>query len=316
MSSDRGSILVADADPELFVDEERDEELFKQSVLNASESVVLSEHHWFGDTISNILQLCRRASPIGVLNMVGNNSTIAFSLFSASPRIPRVGSLEPYDSRPAQTQQDTTNFALWFSSIFLTWRGEVTYHLLGSGSNIGASGAPNPTDELAVTLTNVDVWQTSNYPAPVLSEEPFINPTGSFQYPNGAFHKPDSLADQPAVASVPYYSEMTFQHTMDPGNFLAATATPTVATIVPYNKGSIPGVRAYVTSSAPLPALGNNHYVLDCLCNVSDNFSFGGLYPPPVFTDAYCLPATPVDSPSYLTANQCAGPTSWIITVP
>jgi hypothetical protein len=208
---------------------------------------------------------------------------------------------------------------MWFSSIYLTWRGEVSYQIIGNGSNFGITGVSNPTDTLGITIANTDAWNTTPYPqTSESSEEPFVNQTGSFLYPNGAFHKPDSLADQPAVVSVPYYSEMTFQHTIDPGNTLAASAPAgSVAAIVPFNRGSVPGIRAYVTSSQPVPALGSNHYTIECLCNVSDNFSYGGLYPPPVFTDAYCLPSTAVDAPVYLNPTPgAAGPTAWIFAVP
>jgi hypothetical protein len=319
MSSDRGAIYAIDANPELNIVAGRDEELFQQSVLNSSESVVLSQHHWFGDTITNILQLARRVSPLGFFSMKGNNATYAFSLFSTSPRIARVGSLEPLDSRPSQTISDNTNFALWFSNIYLTWRGEVSYQIIGNGSNFSVTGSSNPTDVLGITIANTDAWNTSNYPQiSVLEEEPFVNSTGSYLYPNGAFHKPDSLSDQPAVVSVPYYSEMTFQHTIDPGNRLVDTAPAgAITTIVPFTRGSVPGIRAYVTSSQPTPTSGTNHYAIECLCNVSDNFSYGGLYPPPVFTDAYNLPAATVDNPVYLNAMPGgAGPPAWIFTLP
>jgi len=106
---------------------------------------------------------------------------------------------------------------------------------------------------------------------------------------NGVKIRPALLPGVPASAVVPYYSQETFHLTPD---FFGGGTTGAPANVYTlYNNGTCPGIcfgtLADTTATAPFPVA--------MLANISDNFAFGGLYPPccstvSVATGAHVLP--------------------------
>lgn len=301
----------------------------KAQVFNSGESssdtpsAQLSHNHWFGDKITSILDVTRRPSSIGW--MIGNTTQLAYqSIWSLFNTIPSMAKPQPTDVSTAAESFGNAlpypnNFAVWFSNIYLAWRGEVSYQLLAEiGGNITSSANYLPSnDRPAVKLTNVDAWDFTSFPFPSFGRPNFSGyvPSAS-TYTDGSFYKPMYNTDIPMTASVPYYSESTFQMTIDPGLPAIGGSPPTFAYFgTPYVTGAMPGVNVSVQMPVPL----NTEVAFDpmrftMLASTGDNFSFGALYPPGVITD-YITDGSQTFS-LYTTPLNYSHPINWITSVP
>jgi hypothetical protein len=302
----------------------------KKQVFNSGESssdtpsAQLSHNHWFGDKITSIMDVTRRPTSIGF--MIGTGVQFASqSIWSLFNTIPQMSKPLPTDVSTAAESFGNAlpypnNFAVWFSNIYLAWRGEVSYQLVAEigGNTTSTQNFLPSSNRPAVKLTNTDAWDFTTFPF-LSTGRPTFNvgytPSAS-TYTDGTFYKPMYNVDIPIAASVPYYSESTFQMTIDPG-LPAISGSPTTFTFfgAPYVTGAMPGVNVTVQP----PASQNVELPFDAvrftmLASTGDNFSYGALYPPGVITD-YITDGSQ-SFPLSTTASTYSLPPTWITSVP
>jgi len=281
----------------------------------------LSETQWFGDTIEDILQLTRRPGPIANLRTTAYVTELTVSLFTTCSQSARPLRAETLVASVGNPIPGVVNFASWFANIFLTWRGEVAYHVVPEYGSYGntTTNVNNTWDDLGVFITNSDAYR--NVPTPYITDTGAtrVNPSSNLvRNLNGTTYKPALQPDQPATALVPYYAENTFIHTIDPGLFPNTSLVPQQITKAPYTSGEIPGVTITVVnpnfhvSTYAGAAQGMN---LSILASTGDNFSYGGLYPPGVTTDMVLNPAA--GGQQLISSNGVISrPQNWIQVVP
>lgn len=244
----------------------------------------LSPTHFFGELIHSIIPLCKRPGVLSILNGNANNPvTLAIkqSLFNFPLFISRQPLLEAdaLDRGAAITDLEYPfSYAAWFSKIFLTSRGEVTYTVIprvqsGQAVLYPAAGAD---DNGSVRIANVALYPrsmlaTTNNLAPYDTSLGYSNTYSGDTNALAAamLYRPAMSGGIPATAVAPYWSMATFQLTPDQ-YWRPGIATPLY---YQYNLNiDIPGVEISVAAAA-----GTSWNIL---ASAGDNFSFGGFYPP------------------------------------
>jgi hypothetical protein len=313
LTSSRGGIYTAAIAPGLSD---------AKQVHNAAEtpsdqpSAQLSCDHWFGDKIETILDVTRRPTSIGWFNDdVKEFGQVNFSLFTTLPSLCKP---QPSDSSAATFSFGNplpfpNNYAVWFANMYLVWRGEVSYQVFSETGLFTVPGtAAAGTDSVALKLTNCDAYNLVPFPflqaGAVVAHD--YSPTSS-TYTDGCFYKPANIFSMPATAAVPYYSENTFQHTIDPGIAYKSGTSAYTFFAAPYTSGAVPGINIAYT----LPIADTAQPVrMTVLANTGDNFSYGGIFPPMAVCDFITngTQTTAVYTTS-VTYHQAA---DWITSVP
>jgi len=263
--------------------------------LNSASVLVMDPDSFNGENVCHLMDLIRRPgilTGLGLPGVVGNLSTTAtyiVSLFRSfpytfsTPTLENFGPLTPNVTIPTarRTQFMPSSYVNYFSRLFVTWRGEVTYTVVqpftGNGTN--AEGELYPImlsnyQDARFLPRSYPVTPVGNKDAPgVTARTPGgllpIDPT----YGSGVFYRPAAQSANPPSVSIPYYA--TESHFLTPDVWTSGLADFRVTT---FNRGTAPAVRIdTLVSKSALAAVFPT-----VLVEAGDNFSFGMLYPPPV----------------------------------
>jgi len=312
LCSSRGAVFVTTIPPTL-------EE--PQVHCAGSGTAKLSETHWFGEEVTDVLQLTRRPGPIVQSRGFEFINNFLASIFTSNPRFPRPLRAEfSQNTSIGDPNGLNVNFPLWFANIFLTWRGEASYQLIPeyNGYYNSTTDSTNASDNMAVFMTNADAWQNIITPEPVGGFSPAAGYGLTMaNLANGGVYKPANRTDQPSTAIVPFYTEQTFMHTPDIGIFTATPTAQSRVTQIPFNTGTTPGVS--VTYMNPIHGESADlagQLDVTLLVSTSDNFSYGGLFPPGVVTDFIKSISGPATNNLVSVAGIVMKPSAWISVVP
>lgn len=328
LCSSRG-VIYALGTPGFAVTDGEKKEKDKKQVFNVADklsgdsgpaepSAQLSESHWFGDKIESILDITRRPSSIGYVSQFDRTAMTIWSLFTATGHSVRaMPVLDPASTNAIGSGNPLPqSLAVWFSNIFLAWRGEVSYQVANEPGYFRVGTSKSDSDETySVRMINVDAW--GGVPYPYLeggTQENISYAPSTSAYTDGMSWRPTDSTAMPATAAVPYYSENTFIHTLDYG-LPHTTGTTQRYNLTPYTIGTIPGVSISTTSSFYTVPDGDSvpPITYSILASTGDNFSYGALYPPGTITDYINAISTAV---TYVSPNNYQYPGAWITGPP
>jgi hypothetical protein len=193
---------------------------------------------FFGEKVESISQMIRRPGFVGwhqTDDPSGANpkNTSVFSIFTASPIIfpqfstdsvplkqvtfPKVSGSHPLTA---------SNFLLYFSRLFLAWRGEQVVTTLGAGEILrgptGTKVAHVATESSGVMISNctdrstnepIDMYPTGTVVVPDLDSYETLSYTGLMG--DGLYYRPVNVPSQPVSVSVPYYTSYNYYLTPD-----------------------------------------------------------------------------------------------------
>lgn len=244
----------------------------------------LNPSQFFGESSDSILDLIRRPSYFGgitadVTNTLGTVMSTAFSFFFSPNLVAPSASNErwntniPNNAQPASFAGAPASFMAYFSSLFLTARGDVTYNLVTP-----SMGDPSVSvDEYPVLLANCMIGQVPS--EDYTSVLPTVSHYGSVQsyFGGGSYYRPAGNSQNPSCVTIPFYTPSNFSFTVD------TLTPPGSGSIVRYwDRGRMPGVQILSKGSTSVPS--TEYY--DFLISAADNFSFGGYYPVPAINYA------------------------------
>lgn len=240
----------------------------------------LNPSQFFGESSDTLLDLVRRPGYFGaivptVAHIVDAVYTLAFSFFRTPLRVSPSLSNERWNfppTSPGGPQGETVNspasFLSYFSTLFLTFRGEVTYTFLPN-----TFPTPDkPPDNNAVLLANCVVGNTGDNSYVGSTDIPTISRYGSApaQYGGGAYYRPSNNPQNPPSVTIPYYTQNNFNFTPD---IFASYASESVRY---WSNNTDPGIQIMAAFTEDTDY--DNYGVL---VSAGDNFSLGGYYPCP-----------------------------------
>lgn len=239
----------------------------------------LNPAQFFGESSDSILDLIRRPTHFATVvatsaNTLAQVMSTAFSFFTSpnivtpSPSNERWNVILPNNARPSSFPSGPASFMSYFSSLFLTSRGDITYNLVTP-----SMGDPTvAVDEYPVVLANCMIGkglsEEYNTDLPTLSYHGFVQS----YFGGGTYYRPAGNSQNPSCVTIPYYTPANFSFTPD------TLTPPGEGSIVRYwDKCRMPGIQVLTKGSTTIPSAEN----YDFLISAADNFSFGGYYPVP-----------------------------------
>lgn len=239
----------------------------------------LNPAQFFGESTDSILDLIRRPSYFGQLVANASNTyetvmSAAFSFFYSPGLVAPSPSNERWNvSLPNGAHADgyataPASFMAYFSSLFLTSRGDITYTLVTP-----SMGDPSvAVDEYPLLMANCMIGSapSQEYNTDLPSVSHLGHPQSYFG--GGSYYRPAGNSQNPSSVTIPYYTSANFSFTPDP------QTPPGEGSLVRYwDKCRMPGIQVLSKGSTSIPS--TERY--DFLISAADNFTFGGYYPVP-----------------------------------
>jgi hypothetical protein len=249
----------------------------------------VTEHslEMMGETVDSVYDLIRRPGFLAAHPQAPDDHCTVASLFTTLPvsyQLPAPDDSPFAESVAMDRPFGPCNFLSYLSRIYLTWRGEVSYHILNftdSVDNIGASSESNAY--IIGNVSSLDSVVDTNYAnGPPINLVPVLPPSSSVgAFGSGAIYRPINTPDIPLAVTTPFYSPRQFYLTPevsigDNGRLYPAD----------WNKCAMPAVRI-----APIDRSTNGFQLL---VSASDSFSLGMLYPPSPSTHLFMSGKVPL----------------------
>lgn len=237
----------------------------------------LNPSQFFGESSDSLLDLIRRPSYFGQVtangtNTLGSAASISFSFYTSPHVVGPSASNErwnhPIPKQPASYFSTPACFMSYFSSLFLTSRGDVTYNLVTPSFGDPAVSV----DEYPVLFANCMIGEIgSDSYAPVVPTLSHRGTSPSY-FGGGSYYRPAVNSQNPSCVTIPFYTSSNFSFTPDP------QTPPGEGSVVKYwDISRLPGVQFLTKGSTTIPSAEN----YDFLVSAADNFTFGGYYPVP-----------------------------------